>query len=265
MNKINSENLTSQKSIENGENTPKDYKKGDIKNESNISEELEDNLVPYPEDDSNSILYNEIDNFCDGLKKDCDDKRKEEPKTHENIEIKEEIKTKESIESTESDSQMNLKINSSQELSLKKNKNTKKNKKINTNIITISLYRQRIQNIIQIKPDVFFQRKKKITKKEFYAILRVNNLDEYKEKIEFVLKEDNSEYKYKTSVETDENILDNDSTETSFRPDFIDLDISEAIMESMTHENHYENSTLVESLAHFNSFCNNSLSTTNDE
>ena len=102
-----------------------------------------------------------------------------------------------------------------------------------------------------------------MTKKEFYAILRVNNLDEYIEKIEFALKEDNSEYKYKASVKIDENILDNDSQETSFRPDFNYLDISEAIMGNVAPENHYENSTLVESLAHLN--INNSLSTKNDE
>ena len=76
MKKINSENLSNPKSIENDENTPKEVQKestkGNTKDESkiylipnNISEEKEDNLDSYLEEDSNSNLFNEIESLCD--------------------------------------------------------------------------------------------------------------------------------------------------------------------------------------------------------
>ena len=275
MKKINSENVLNLKNIENGENTPKEdqkaNKKEDAKEESNIiltpshtSEEPEYNFDLYPQDDLNSNLYNDFENFCNDKREVCDGEGKEEPKTCENIKTKEEIKTTESTVSTENDSQMDLKTNSFQELFLKENKSPKKKKKINTNIITISLYIQRIQKIIQIKPDIFFQQKKKMTKENFYSILKVNNLDGYIEKIEFSLKEENSEDKDKTNNEI-ENVLNNDSSDTSIRQDFDYLDISEAIMQDMAHENYYENSNLFESLTHFDDCFNNFHSTINNK
>ena len=76
MKKINSENLSNPKSIENDEKSPKEVQKentkGNTKDESkiylipsSILEEKEDNLDSYLEEDSNSNLFNEIESLCD--------------------------------------------------------------------------------------------------------------------------------------------------------------------------------------------------------
>ena len=159
MNKINLENLSNPKSIENDEKSPKEVQKentkGNTKDESkiylipsNISEEKEDNLDSYLEEDSNSNLFNEIESLCDN-------KGEEEPIVCENTDIKKEVK----VESANNDLQQDIKANNSSKLSLKKKK--KKNN-ANLNIITISLYKQRIEKIIKRKLDFLFQKKKNI-------------------------------------------------------------------------------------------------------
>ena len=96
MKKHTLEKISEPKSTENSEKNlkevQKENKKEDIKDESKISltpssssQEKEDNLDSYPKEDSNSILFNEVESFCSK-------KRKEELKACENTEIKEQIK-----------------------------------------------------------------------------------------------------------------------------------------------------------------------------
>ena len=253
MNKINSENISNPKNIENDEKNPKeitkDNKKEYAKDESNIilnpchtSEKLEDNLDIFSQDNLTSNLK-DYEKYCN------EENKENEPKTFGNteVEIKEEFKK---TESTESDSQIDLKTNSSTELSLQENKNKNKNIIINTNIITISLYKQKIQNIIQKTPDYLFKTKKKMSKESFYEILRAHSLGGFIEKIEFVLKEENSEDKAKINDETVKNNLNDNSSDTSYSATqyYYNSDVNEIIE---VKNNIFENSTLVESLNDF--------------
>jgi len=261
MKKTNSENLSNPKSIKNDEKTPqKENTKRNTKDESNIyltpiniSEEQEDNLDSYLKEDSNSNLCNEIESLCDN-------KGEEEPKVCENTDIKKEVK----VESANNDLQQDIKTNNSSKLSLKKKK--KKNN-ANLNIINISLYKQRIEKIIKRKLDFLFQKKKKYTKDHFFEILKVNNLYEYIEKIEFILNEVKSEYKDNVYDETDEN---NDPPDIRFKQEFANKNINEIINENTTPKMCEEDSTLVESTLinmNFHGIFTNShsLSTENDE
>ena len=219
MKKLIPENLSNPKNIENDENTQKEVqeeiKKVDKKDESKISltpsitsQKKEDILDSYPKEDSNLNLYNEFDNFCDN-------KRDEEDKTCEITETKEETK----IESTKNDFQQDVKTIFSPQISLKEKNKSK-------DIITISLYKQKIEKIIKIKSSFLFQKKKKYSKQHFYEILKVNNLEEYIVKIEIALKEEKAEYKDKAYDEADENSFNNDSS-------FIYTNINEIINENM--------------------------------
>lgn len=257
MKKPNSENLSKAKSLENDEMTQKEDQKEDkkenkkenqkeeqkedqeesekrsTKEESknflisiNGSQEQEDNLDIFPQKDSNSKLYDEIENFYDNQKH-------EEPKSFEETEINEKIKK----ESEKNDFQQE-----DTEII------TSKQESENSVIITISLYKQKIQKIIHIKPKIFFKKKKKYMKKEFYELLKLNSLGKYIEKIEFALKEEESDSGGMISYEDDENFLNNNTSETSWEEYLASLNINEIISEDNTSEISLERPSLVKSL-----------------
>ena len=254
MKKPSSEKISEPKSTENSEKNPKEVqkenKKEDIKDESKISltpssssQEKEDNLDSYPKEDSNSILFNEVESFCAK-------KRKEELKACENTEIKEQIK----IESVKIDSQQDKIKIIPPKLFLKK-----KRKKTNVNI-------NAIKKIIKREADFLLQKKKQYKKNHFFEILKVNNLDEFTEKIKIALKEEESESKDKIYYEEDENIVNNDSPDKSFKQDYACIDINEAI--NSTKDIFQVGSTLVESLynnKNIHDISTKTLSTSNDE
>ena len=255
MKKPSSENVSKPKSTENIEKPlneiQKENKNEDIKDESKISltpsstsQEKEDNLDSYPnEDDSNSNLLKEVENFYTN-------KKKEEPKACENTEFKEEIKK----EPLKIDPQQDKIKIIPQKLFLKK-----KRKKTNVNINTI-------KKIIKREADFLLKKKKQYKKNHFYEILKVNNLDKFQEKIEITLKEEESESKDKIYYEEDENLVNNDSSDKSFKQDYTCININEAI--NSTSDIFNVSSTLVESLYNNKNtrrISTKTLSTTNDE
>ena len=257
MKKPNSDNSSKPKSKENAEKSQKEVQKesnkGDIKDESNIpitlnstSQDKEDNLDSYPNEYSNSNLLNEVESFCAN-------KGKEEPKACEITEIKNQIK----IEPLKIDSQQDKKKIIPRKLFLKK-----KRKKENENPTNI------IEKIIKKNTDFLLQKKKQYKKNHFDEILKVNNLEGFSEKIEIAIKEEESEYKDKIYYEEDENLINNDSPDKSFKKDYSScIDINEAV--NSTSDIFHVGSTLVKSLYNNKNIhgisSTKTLSTTNDE
>ena len=173
MKKLNSENLSKSKSIENVEKSPKEVQKeskkvvnkAESKNfltSRDVLQEQEDSsLDSYLKEASNSNIYNEFENIFDN-------NINEEPNPSENTEIKEENK----IKSSKNDFLQKKRKIIFPKLSLK-GKKTKKN------IITIDLYKQKLEKIIKINPNFLFKEKKEYTIKQFYKLLILNNKDKY--------------------------------------------------------------------------------------
>ena len=91
-------------------------------------------------------------------------------------------------------------------------------------------------------------------------------MDEFTEKIKIALKEEESESKDKIYYEEDENIVNNDSPDKSFKKDYACIDINEAI--NSTIDIFHVGSTLVESLynkKNIHDISTKTLSTSNDE
>ena len=282
MKKPNSENLSKAKSLENDEMAKKQDQKEDERDDQregqkedqkeeeskkecskeksknyltsiNGSQGQEDDLDIYPQKDSNFKLYDEIENFYDN-------QNYEEFKSYEKTEIKEEDK-KESVKNNFQHEETQI---ISQELSLEKKKSD------NNDVITISLYIQKIQKIINMKPYIFFNNKKKYKKNDFYKILKINGMGEYIEKIEFALKEERSESEGIVSDESDENLLDKNTPNTSLTEYLASLNINEVINENPTSDFFHEDLGLINSLVadmeNYGIFTNTSSSSrTNDE
>ena len=257
MKKPNSDNISKPKRTENAEKGQKEVQKesnkGDTKDESNIpitlnstSQDKEDNLDSYPNEYSNSNLLNEVESFCAN-------KRKEEPKASEITEIKKQIK----IEPLKIDSQQDKKKIIPRKLFLKK-----KRKKANENPTNI------IEKILKKNTDFLLPKKKQYKKNHFDEILKVNNLEGFSEKIEIAIKEEESEYKDKIYYEEDENLINNDSPDKSFKKDYSScVNINEAI--NSTSDILSVGSTLVKSLYNNKNIhgisSTKTLSTTNGE
>ena len=258
MKKLNSENLSKSKSIENVEKSSKEVQKeskkvvnkAESKNfltSRDVLQEQEDSsLDSYLKEASNSNIYNEFENIFDN-------NINEEPNPSENTEIKEENK----IKSSKNDFLQKKRKIIFPKLSLK-GKKTKKN------IITIDLYKQKLEKIIKINPNFLFKEKKEYTIKQFYKLLILNNKDKYIKEIKLALKKE----KFKDCDEADEKHLNNDSSDIFVSQDLPHININEIINEKASSETIHEDSSLVKSILannNFNSIFTNFHSTTNDE